>query len=125
MPQKQPPASTAVSECVDGGTSSAGVGIATVRSAAGAALHAATAMPPKPARTMRGRCMSVLLRRAASRRGLDRRSFYHDRATPARASRSEEHTSELQSLMRITSAVFCLKKKQEHLNECQQHYILQ
>src|SRR3546814_4567750 len=25
--------------------------------------------------------------------------------------RSEEHTSELQSLMRITSAVFCLKKK--------------
>src|SRR3546814_2717235 len=27
------------------------------------------------------------------------------------ASRSEEHTSELQSLMRITSAVFCLKNK--------------
>src|SRR3546814_10398418 len=26
-------------------------------------------------------------------------------------SRSEEHTSELQSLMRISSAVFCLKKK--------------
>src|SRR3546814_4358618 len=28
-----------------------------------------------------------------------------------RASRSEEHTSELQSLMRISYAVFCLKKK--------------
>src|SRR3546814_3228474 len=28
-----------------------------------------------------------------------------------RWSRSEEHTSELQSLMRISSAVFCLKKK--------------
>src|SRR3546814_18349128 len=28
----------------------------------------------------------------------------------ARASRSEEHTSELQSLMRISYAVFCLKK---------------
>src|SRR3546814_3524276 len=28
-----------------------------------------------------------------------------------RAGRSEEHTSELQSLMRISSAVFCLKKK--------------
>src|SRR3546814_7929538 len=28
-----------------------------------------------------------------------------------RRSRSEEHTSELQSLMRITYAVFCLKKK--------------
>src|SRR3546814_4120107 len=28
--------------------------------------------------------------------------------------RSEEHTSELQSLMRISYAVFCLKKKNEH-----------
>src|SRR3546814_10634047 len=28
--------------------------------------------------------------------------------------RSEEHTSELQSLMRISDAVFCLKKKKEH-----------
>src|SRR3546814_4767617 len=32
-------------------------------------------------------------------------------ALPQRASRSEEHTSELQSLMRISYAVFCLKKK--------------
>src|SRR3546814_4946789 len=33
--------------------------------------------------------------------------------------RSEEHTSELQSLMRISYAVFCLKKKKEnkHTNE--------
>src|SRR3546814_7926139 len=30
----------------------------------------------------------------------------------AKKSRSEEHTSELQSLMRISYAVFCLKKKQ-------------
>src|SRR3546814_1499122 len=30
------------------------------------------------------------------------------------AGRSEEHTSELQSLMRISYAVFCLKKKQPH-----------
>src|SRR3546814_10843404 len=30
------------------------------------------------------------------------------------AIRSEEHTSELQSLMRISYAVFCLKKKQQH-----------
>src|SRR3546814_2593165 len=30
------------------------------------------------------------------------------------AERSEEHTSELQSLMRISYAVFCLKKKQQH-----------
>src|SRR3546814_6427276 len=30
------------------------------------------------------------------------------------ANRSEEHTSELQSLMRISYAVFCLKKKKQH-----------
>src|SRR3546814_9040488 len=30
--------------------------------------------------------------------------------------RSEEHTSELQSLMRISYAVFCLKKKKKHTN---------
>src|SRR3546814_4647792 len=30
------------------------------------------------------------------------------------AQRSEEHTSELQSLMRISYAVFCLKKKKSH-----------
>src|SRR3546814_7800849 len=29
--------------------------------------------------------------------------------------RSEEHTSELQSLMRISYAVFCLKKKKFHI----------
>src|SRR3546814_1836625 len=32
-------------------------------------------------------------------------------ADTAAAGRSEEHTSELQSLMRISYAVFCLKKK--------------
>src|SRR3546814_979646 len=31
-----------------------------------------------------------------------------------RTCRSEEHTSELQSLMRISYAVFCLKKKNTH-----------
>src|SRR3546814_10755097 len=37
--------------------------------------------------------------------------------------RSEEHTSELQSLMRISSAVFCLKKKKKdyrHTNDTQE-----
>src|SRR3546814_4850000 len=33
--------------------------------------------------------------------------------------RSEEHTSELQSLMRISYAVFCLKKKQKNSNDKQ------
>src|SRR3546814_4262581 len=35
--------------------------------------------------------------------------------------RSEEHTSELQSLMRISYAVFCLKKKKD---KKQKHYVL-
>src|SRR3546814_3563596 len=34
--------------------------------------------------------------------------------------RSEEHTSELQSLMRISYAVFCLKKKKKTKNRSQQ-----
>src|SRR3546814_8599373 len=33
-----------------------------------------------------------------------------------RKTRSEEHTSELQSLMRISYAVFCLKKKKQQQN---------
>src|SRR3546814_7531159 len=33
--------------------------------------------------------------------------------------RSEEHTSELQSLMRISYAVFCLKKKKQYQEEIQ------
>src|SRR3546814_7953207 len=33
---------------------------------------------------------------------------------PNYATRSEEHTSELQSLMRISYAVFCLQKKKHH-----------
>src|SRR3546814_6319519 len=35
--------------------------------------------------------------------------------------RSEEHTSELQSLMRISYAVFCLKKKNKHQSRSKQH----
>src|SRR3546814_5070701 len=35
-------------------------------------------------------------------------------AGPPARSRSEEHTSELQSLMRISYAVFCLKQKQHN-----------
>src|SRR3546814_8064490 len=38
-------------------------------------------------------------------------------------SRSEEHTSELQSLMRISYAVFCLKQKRKHINRIIQRLI--
>src|SRR3546814_8982682 len=37
--------------------------------------------------------------------------------------RSEEHTSELQSLMRISYAVFCLKKKTSARPQCTRHHI--
>src|SRR3546814_1598120 len=37
-----------------------------------------------------------------------------EEAVPADVRRSEEHTSELQSLMRISYAVFCLKKKKKY-----------
>src|SRR3546814_4968919 len=49
--------------------------------------------------------------KAARRRDLARTDAHH----PARLAitRSEEHTSELQSLMRISYAVFCLKKKKQ------------
>src|SRR3546814_10859439 len=41
----------------------------------------------------------------------------HLYAIRAQRPRSEEHTSELQSLMRISSAVFCLKKNKKKTNK--------
>src|SRR3546814_4775601 len=59
--------------------------------------------------------------------GLDRQWVAHlaadDRANSfkmGRRLRSEEHTSELPSLMRISSAVFCLKKKNNDNNKLTQ-----
>src|SRR3546814_4512424 len=52
-----------------------------------------------------------LRRRAAIRARLERRAAGLRRHLHPRLLRSEEHTSELQSLMRISYAVFCLKKK--------------
>src|SRR3546814_2942739 len=45
-------------------------------------------------------------------------SFYDELREQFKApgDRSEEHTSELQSLMRISYAVFCLKKKKNKIN---------
>src|SRR3546814_2887955 len=40
---------------------------------------------------------------------------------PERYARSEEHTSELQSLMRISYAVFCLKKKNKIITQYHKH----
>src|SRR3546814_7900299 len=65
-------------------------------------------------------CSSVWMRRDSA--GIDRPSSLAAAFTvPWRATsrkvRSEEHTSELQSLMRISYAVFCLKKKNKKQEE--------
>src|SRR3546814_3381274 len=51
----------------------------------------------------------------AARRG--REAGAYDQGPRPGRHRSEEHTSELQSLMRISYAVFCLKKKKKQHQE--------
>src|SRR3546814_1124114 len=56
----------------------------------------------------------AMSRRTRSRSEADARTKQgHFHRKVLGASRSEEHTSELQSLMRISYAVFCLKKKKQ------------
>src|SRR3546814_1001640 len=52
-----------------------------------------------------------VVHREPAERGHDLGVARADRLARAALERSEEHTSELQSLMRISYAVFCLKKK--------------
>src|SRR3546814_7597049 len=54
---------------------------------------------------------AVDVARQAGAAGLQCRALVDGRLDQALDLRSEEHTSELQSLMRISYAVFCLKKK--------------
>src|SRR3546814_2216472 len=70
------------------------------RSTAGAERDHVAVAEGRPQR----RAQHVALRADAQRAG---RAFHRG----LRRQRSEEHTSELQSLMRISYAVFCLKKK--------------
>src|SRR3546814_8317949 len=57
---------------------------------------------------------SWIYHRSAAQRKVWERLFADDLVLGVSlSSRSEEHTSELQSLMRISYAVFCLKKKQQ------------
>src|SRR3546814_1060414 len=52
------------------------------------------------------------------------KGYYHARRKVfrvAKQARSEEHTSELQSLMRISYAVFCLKKKKHTTQQANNH----
>src|SRR3546814_12924929 len=87
------------------------------------------AIPLGPGRDAPATAASPCTTRAEERHALVRLQLYllddggndagtHGTATfanrEAQAFRSEEHTSELQSLMRISYAVFCLKKKKYH-----------
>src|SRR3546814_7374055 len=74
--------------------------------------------PRVPARLVA--CESGRHARRRRRRALPRRHAGPARRSRQRRSagdRSEEHTSELQSLMRISYAVFCLKKKKKKLQK--------
>src|SRR3546814_2856980 len=54
-------------------------------------------------------------------RPVDRRALDEGHAADGEPCRSEEHTSELQSLMRISYAVFCLKKKKKTISMQREH----
>src|SRR3546814_2057347 len=69
-------------------------------------LIAASLARPRPAQAADNVTPDII----GPRHGL---SAFGDLKYPAR---SEEHTSELQSLMRISYAVFCLKKKKQQKN---------
>src|SRR3546814_7035638 len=62
-------------------------------------------------------------RRMQAQARTEARKLTDDAVMSLRVSRrSEEHTSELQSLMRISSAVFCLKKKTNQHKTIRQQY---
>src|SRR3546814_4414821 len=62
----------------------------------------------------RARLHAPLRRRAGPSQGAAERARQSAERAPRRGGRSEEHTSELQSLMRSSYAVFCLKKKKKY-----------
>src|SRR3546814_8241059 len=61
--------------------------------------------------------IAQILESPAERDELFRLLSITQRAELNSTSRSEEHTSELQSLMRISYAVFCLKKKTQRTSQ--------
>src|SRR3546814_6052296 len=74
----------------------------------------------KPVRAWLGKPLAEMY--LADRSG---RRYCYSHPGSAAESRSEEHTSELQSLMRISYAVFCLKKKKQQKNKKTDNKVLQ
>src|SRR3546814_8359097 len=91
--------------------------------AGGAALAAALAAGPLMARSLRAKPIGIQLYTVRELFAKDPAGTlekvaeigYREVETIATTRRSEEHTSELQSLMRISYAVFCLKKKKTQI----------
>src|SRR3546814_5137639 len=85
-------------------------------------VEGAVKVPLAPER--RGEALEQVVKRAAAiilllcEQGRGRQRVGQRMAGRGMEERSEEHTSELQSLMRISYAVFCLHKK---LNRCYRH----
>src|SRR3546814_10489225 len=80
------------------------------------AIHGALRVQQRPPMDNIDRVARMLAQPNAMQRPYPRTHFRHARMIGCnddeeRSNRSEEHTSELQSLMRISYAVFCLKKK--------------
>src|SRR3546814_669975 len=71
----------------------------------------------KPMERVLGPQLGEHLRRLHERNGVAFHLGTSVAAIDDRGVRSEEHTSELQSLMRISSAVFCLNKKIKNINK--------
>src|SRR3546814_5147041 len=76
-------------------------------------VQAAQTRPPAPVPGWRKPAGARAVRTAAQQRRRGQRARRRRRGRAGAADRSEEHTSELQSLMRISYAVFCLKKKKQ------------
>src|SRR3546814_6506855 len=93
-------------EVIQSGTGCTGVA---ARETMSALLNTITASLKKNQRVQLAGFGTFLVSKRAARKGVNPRT---GEAIKIKASkRSEEHTSELQSLMRISYAVFCLKKK--------------
>src|SRR3546814_5447291 len=76
--------------------------------------------PPRSTRTDTLFPYTTLFRSGCGGNWRRTRDRARDRPSGCARGRSEEHTSELQSLMRISYAVFCLKKKKLHMDEDKQ-----
>src|SRR3546814_3450039 len=82
--------------------------------AARASLQFGQCLAQAPRLCLRGLCLRLgagRFERKQCRTCLDALALAHVDGNDALGPRSEEHTSELQSILRISYAVFCLKKK--------------